>query len=1119
MPTERANRNDAPAKAPNNLQEQVRQAIETLGNGFMDRDLRQLLQNNQGLCHRYLGEILRIIYRILFLLFADQRGMLPGLGIRSSSYYPIGALCTRAAERVGEDDDATNLWALLQVTFRAVRDGAPDVGLFGYDGMLFEDADSSAPGEESLLRGRAISNRHLLEAIRALTLMRRDEVLERISFGEIGVEELGSTYESLLDFAPRVAVRPETLDGRNIPAGAFFLDSRGSERRTTGAYYTHPSLVEQLIRTVLLNVACERLAAAGLPVITESRVGEPASGLLQEYAALSADQRAAGERALLSLRVCDPAAGSGYFLIKADNALGEELARIRTGSQHPSESQVQAAKRDVLARCLYAVDTNPMAVELCKASLWINACVRDRPLGFLDHHIKCGNALLGTTGDLLAAGISDETSHPVTANDPGAENTARHPNRDEEAKDEEGSSQTGLFQVTVIETLEDLARWRRLAQLAEEQPKTAREAYADYTTSADFRRKKLEADLWTTTYFWPIGRGENRAPTHPRFRSLPREVAEVLPPEAVAKVEALAERYHFFHWRLEFPEVFEPNRLTEDDPEASCQPPETQTRNHGGFDVILGNPPWERLKLQEREFFASRDPGISRAPTAAERHRLIEQLGHTSPALAAEYADALWVSKSMSNFVRNSGRYPLTGRGDVNTYAVFVELTLSILHPKGRAGLVVPSGIATDYTYRRLFAELMNRGCLASLWDFENREGLFSATHRSYKYSLLVLTGPAAASADFAFFLRSVRDLADPGRHIALTKDDLALFNPNTLTCPVFRGQRDYDLTRRMYRACPVLVDTAQGRNHWRVSFLRMFDMTNDSDHFRTRAELEARGLQLTPDMQFVEKGHVYWPLLEGRMIRHFDHRAASVGVAPGNAFRSGVTVHTTLAQHQDPDFRPRPRYWVERSRVHRATPAEYGRQWLIGFKDITSSTNERTMICAVMPFTAVGNKIPVIFTNEDAPKACCLVANLNSLVLDYAARQKTGGITLNFYILEQLPVIPPERYTPELLAQIVPRVLELSYTNWDLQAFARDLGYEGPPYRWDTERRADLMAQLDAIYAHLYCLSADDLAYVLDTFPIVRRRENAALGSYRTKSGVLRYYRELSQSGLGAHR
>jgi hypothetical protein len=902
-------------KVGEDLREQVRQVIETLGNGFLDGELIRQLQAGPAHCRRYYGEILHIVYRILFLLFAEQRGMLPHTGAPLEdlyrTQYSITALRTRAEGDIPRQDDFTDLWEGLRVTFRMVREGVPELGVFGYDGMLFEDNgtivgarhskpngsgdDEGSSPNASPLRGRACRNSDLLHAIRALTLVEREGVLQRISYADLGVEELGSIYESLLDFTPRISTVPENVTGRDVPANTFFLDPRGAERKTTGSYYTHPSLVNELIKSALLPVARDRLARAGLPVVDEDAIGEATAGLLADYAGLTDAQRAAGEAALLGLKVCDPAAGSGHFLVKADNALGAELARIRTGDEYPTENQMQAARRDVLAHCLYAVDVNPMAVELCKVSLWINASVQDKPLSFLDHHIKCGNSLIGATPELMAQGIPTDAFQAVTGDHRPTVNAVRRRNRAEREQEEAGAIQQNLWRVTLIETPEDLARWRRLTLLAEEQPQQAREAYGEYTTSRDYQRKKLEADFWTAAFFWPLteqtpGFSEELSvstgffPTHGEFRRLCTEGPAALPPEALEQTEALAEGYRFFHWHLEFPDVF--------DPHPGLRPPLSLIgRGDGGeggsgFDVVLGNPPWERIKLQEKEFFATRDPEIANAPTAAARGKLIARLAKTNPTLAAEYAAALRQSETTGHFLRDSGRFPLTSGGDINTYAVFAGLARQVIAPNGRAGIVVPTGIATDYTYRDFFVDVVESEQLASLYDFENREGLFPGTHRSYKFSLLTLTGDGAPEADFAFFLHTAGDLADPERRFILRSADLTLLNPNTRTCPVFRTRRDADLTRELYRVAPVLVNHQKGENPWRVFLGIMFHSGGASGLFQSYQELAHHGLVLTFDNRFEGDSGTYLPLYEGKMFMQYDHRAAGVRLFhnPGRA-------------------------------------------------------------------------------------------------------------------------------------------------------------------------------------------------------------------------------------------
>ena len=1100
-------------KVGEDLRGQVRQAIETLANGFLDGDLIRQLQADPDLCRHYYGEILHIIYRILFLLFAEQRGLLPRHGAPLAdlyrSEYSITALRARAEGDIPEEDRFTDLWEGLRVTFRMVREGAPELGVFGYDGMLFEDLDvlAAEAGRVSLLSGRACPNSALLKAIRALTLVEREGVLLRISYADLGVEELGSIYESLLDYTPRVSPGTEKVGEREIPPNTFYLDPRGSERKTTGSYYTHPSLVNELIKSALVPVIEERLEevrrvansewravrsewprlcrawGVGSEVGEEvdarenlsgedvyvrqlvSRLGRVAAGhgpggghvrtsipgpapqsatqddeIAQLWDATPFATRYAllAEPALLSIKVLDPAAGSGHFLVAANNVLAAELARVRTGEEYPDEEAIQTARRDVLAHCIYAVDLNPMAVELCKVSLWINASVRDKPLSFLDHHIKCGNSLIGATPDCIATGIPTEAFDPVSGDNKATVKSIRARNR----KEWSGNVPLGLG-VTVIESMADLERRRRLQHLAEELPREAREAYAEYVTAADYQRRKLEADFWTVAFFWPMDGDADPAPTNGQFVRLRTEGPEAVDPRLLAKVQELAEEYRFFHWHLEFPEVFEERMANSERRMDGTQQPfavrHSPFASGGGFDVILGNPPWERIKLQEKEFFASRDPKIATVRTAAERRELIKQLPQTNPALAAEYAVALRRSECESKFIRNSGRYPLTGVGDVNTYAVFVELARSLINERGRVGMVVASGIATDYTYREFFQDLMEQQALVSLYDFENRQGLFPGTHRSYKFALFTLAGGRVPAADFAFFLHTVDDLADEERHFTLTREDLALINPNTRTCPVFRTRRDAELTRKLYRAAPVLVDKRTGKNPWGVHLTTMFHSSSASGLFRSYTDLETIDATFVPPSRFKHNEHIYLPLYEGKMFMQYDHRFAGVVVDSRNIKRPAIPHETTLDEKKNPYFSPLPRFWVSKYAVIENIREH---DYLLAFKKVTSPTNERTLISSILPFVAATDSIHIVLISPKrlSVELCCLLANFNSMVLDFVVRQKLGGVNLNFWVLEQLPVLPLSRYTLDLLTFIVPRVLELTYTAWDIKPFADDV-------------------------------------------------------------------------------
>jgi len=1088
-------------KVGEDLRAQVREAIETLGNGFLDGELIERLQGDQELCRRYWSEILHIIYRILFLLFAEQRGMLPSIGAPLEdlyrSQYSITALRGRAEGDIPGQDDFTDLWQGLKVTFRMVREGASDLGVFAYDGMLFDDLDNLAEqeGHESLLSGRACRNSELLQTIRALTLIEREGVLQRISYADLGVEELGSIYESLLDFLPRVTSGPESVNGREVPANTFFLDPRGAERKTSGSYYTHPSLVNQLIKTALLPVMHDRLASAGLAVIEEEAIGEATAGLLTDYAGLTAEQRLAGEQALLKIKVCDPAAGSGHFLVRANDALGAELARTRTGDEYPTEHQVQLAKREVLTNCIYAVDLNPMAVELCKVSLWINASVRDQPLSFLDHHIKCGNSLIGATPELMEQGIPTDAFKAVSGDDRVTVNSARKRNRAELA-----GQLPLVWRLTLLETMEDLERWHRLSLLADEQPQVAREVYGRYIASDEYLRQKLEADFWTAAFFWPLPMGADWAPTHGEFVRLRAQGPGALPAEVLSEIERLAdERCSFFHWHLEFPEVF-----AED--------------GHGGFDCVLGNPPWERIKLQEKEFFSMRDPEIANALTAAARRTLISQLSERNPALAERYSAALRQSDSDSKLLRSSGRYPLTSGGDINTYAVFAGLARQVLAPRGRAGVVVPSGITTDYTNREFFQDLMGQKSLVSQYDFENRQKLFPDIDSRMRFSLLTVAGAGSPcpTSDFAFFLHSVEDLVDDDRHFALGQEDLSLINPNSRTCPIFRSKRDANLNKTIYQRVPVLIkEGPPEEDPWGIRFMTMFHMTNDSRLLRTREQLEAEGWRL--DGNVFHRGDEKWmPVFEGKMVGMYDHRAASIELHPWSALRQQQPVLSSVADHSDPCFATSPYLWAREHEGRSRTPDTWSREWFVVFKRVTAATNERTIVAAIIPWTTVSYTLYVVLCRRENQHALvCLMANLGSFVADYLVRQKTLQASLPMGVVYETALLQPAlfagpspwRSDQPLHKWIAERVLELTYTSWELQPFARDCDYHGPPFRWDEERRLLLRCELDAAFFHLYGIQRDDAEYILETFPIARRKEEVRHGRYRSKEITLEIY------------
>lgn len=755
--------------------------------------------------------------------------------------------------------------------------------------------------------------------------------------------EFAGLYAPLLDRQP----------WRDPASGLLRMGSAvGGERKDSGSYYTPDFLVDCLLDSALEPVLA-RAAAAPDPVA-----------------------------AVLALRVCDPSCGSGQFLLGA----ARRLAR-------------HAPIADVVAGCLYGVDTDATAVEICRVALCLEA--GDPALHeALERRIRRGNSLIGATAALEASGIPDAAYTPLAGDDPA-----------------------------VCKTLENA---KRGLEKTERGPLEGR-----------------DLDAWCAEFVRP------------------RTALEPAPGE----VSRLAAEFGFFHWDLEFPDI----------------------HARGGFDVLLGNPPWERIKLQEKEWFALRAPDIAAARNAAQRGSRIAALAAAAPDLLAAFQAACRRAEAESHFLRNSGRFPLCGRGDVNAYTVFAETFRALLHPRGRAGFIVPAGLATDYTSRDFFRTLMNEGSLASFLVFENRRGLFPAVDSRVQFALVTLTGRAepAATTDFLFYAHQVADLADHGRRIDLSAADLALLNPDTRTCPVFRTRREADLVRAIYRRVPVFIREVPRANPWEASFCRMFDMANDSGRFHpTGAAPAERGAPRIAGGDTADS----LPLYEAKLLHQFDHRWAT--------FEAGNPRLVRHSEKADPHFRIAPRYRVPAADV----AARLGDRpdWLLAFRDIARATDERTAMAAVLPLVAVSHHAPLLRTEAPAPLQACLVANVNAMALDFVARTKVGGTHLTFFIVKQLPILPPDAYSPADIREIARRVVELVYTSPDLAPFARACGFDGPPFRWDAGRRFQLRCELDARYFQLYGLSAAEAADILDAFPILRRKDIAAHGEYLTRRRIL---------------
>lgn len=1056
-----------------------------------------------------------LLYRLLFILYAEDRDLLP---VRDNRYDEYG-LRDRVRGDVGKrkdrndvfSDTAARYWGALEDLCNAIDIGDRSIGLPPYNGGLF-DAKRTP-----LLTKVKLSDAAMAAVIDALSFERQTEGRKYINYRDLSVQQLGSIYERLLEHE---IVR--TGDIIEIRPNVF-------ARKSSGSYYTPDELVALIIRETIEPLVSERTEAFRL------KSEELRTSTQPESYRLGALKRLDPSEKILELKICDPAMGSGHFLVSLVDYLADQVIaamaeaeaivdwgdyvsplsdRIDTirstilGNAEERGWTIDPAQLDdrhiirrmVLKRCVYGVDKNPMAVELAKVSLWLHTFTVGAPLSFLDHHLRCGDSLFGSWvrkgidraaalgGPLLLHGsmtraMRAATSMQIIEGLTDAEIAEAHRSADVFAEVQEMTVPLDSFLLLVhafdwldAKTKEDRA---------------ALHAFVDGQFGDPIQIAMGKGDISTTR------------PEAAHFAKLLTNARELIREE------------RFLNWQVAFPGVW------------SNWESDTRT---GGFDAIIGNPPWDRMKLQQVEWFAARRRQIAMATRAADRTRMIGDLEHSDDPLALDYQKAEGRADAATRIARTGGDYPLLSGGDVNLYSLFVERAMALAKPAGMVGLLTPSGIASDKTAAPFFKGVATGGRLKALYDFENRrtrfgeDAFFPDVDSRFKFCAFIASpSPLSTPASCAFFLQDVSELSDKERCFPLTPEDFSRVNPNTGTAPIFRTRHDAALTTALYQRVPVLVDRSSGEEvrAWPVKYSTMFHMTNDSSLFRTKTELEEKEGAYPIGANHWQSPKGEWlPLYEGKMAQAFDHRAASVVVNVANQHRPGQPEPATPEQHADPNWLPQPQYWVAAS--------ECGWQrsdtWVLGFKEITAATNERTFISAIFPTVGFGNKIPLLRSTDGSRDEYLLCANFNSIIFDFITRQKIQGQTLNLFIVEQLPVIPPKTYRATRFGKktafdaVKEAIVELTYTSHDMMPFAKELGYVAKngetksPFAWNEDRRANLRAKLDAIYFMLYGITdRDAVRHVFSTFPIVERSETAAFDRYRSRDLCLAWLSALA--------
>lgn len=1054
--------------ARDKLRDGVEAALLSLGTGFLSHSenglLREKLRTGELSLPSFFGELLRLVYRLIFLFAAEDRNLLhppDTLAAPRKLYaegYSVGSLRDRAVRRAAWDRHHDR-WEGLLIAFTALARGEKRLGLPALGGLFGPDAISH-------LAAARLANRPLMEAIFRLAWLRESSGLVPVNWRDMETEELGSVYESLLELTPRL-----TDDGRGF-AFAEGGEAMGHARKSSGSYYTPDGLVQALLNSAL-DPVLDRVEAEG-----------------EDAAA-----------ALLSVTVLDPACGSGHFLLAAGRRIATRLAKSRTNGI-ASPADYRHALRDVVRACIFGVDRNPMAVELCKVALWIEALEPGKPLTFLDSHIRCGDSLIGVFDiNVLDQGIPDEAFKQLPGDTKEAASHYRTKNNRELKERKKVESGLGLatgqielsrafagLQGCPEDSLEDIETKRRLFDglIARDGP---------------IWKLKTACDLWTAAWFAPKEdvprRGCELVPTSGQIWEHLRGIALYEP--LIAEADRRALYHHFFHWPLEFPDIM----------------------LRGGFDVVVGNPPWERVEVQEQEFFAASYPEIADAQNTAKRKRLIEGLQKTDGHTYSAWQAALRNAATDVLFFKTSGRFPLGSPGKVNTYAIFADHFRQLISPSGQAGLILPNGLVTGYTYRDFLRHLLSSKTLVSFYGFENEDKLFKSVHNETKFGLLTIAGARHPVEEpwFTAHIRQPEQIADLARRYVLTIDEIEAINPNTLNLPAFRWAKDAEITAAIHKSAPVLVrhqSDGTVESPWQVQFKTLFNMATDSGDFVDHQNVASRIVERHGALAVLDDGREVYPLYEGKMFWHFDHRYGTYAGQTEKQANKGVLPHVSDAIHDDPIYRIEPRYWVDANLTISVLGNDFKNGWFYAWRDVGPS--ERTLVGTIIPLTAVGHKAPFLISQRRPRQVAALVGLMSSLVADYCVRQKSSAMT--FFVVEQIAIIAPEvlAHKPVWLetsaeAWLADRVFELCYTNEELLSFATDLGRDHPPFRWRSDRRVLLQAEIDAAVLHLYGLSRAQAEWLLDSFTVLRKYEEGDHDEFRTKRLVLEIYEQISEA------
>lgn len=1066
--------------ARDHLAGQIKKVLSILGSGFLEANpkLAYKLQSGEIPLTEWFNELLRLVYMITFILVSEDRNQLYSVKASKTAIavYKFGYSLDRLRRKCflpRSSNKHFDSYEGLKVVFKALSSdsGQSAIALPSLGGVF--DLDYLATLKEARLKNDA-----LLNALYKLTWIENFNAIMAVNWRDMKTEELGSIYESLLDLNPQLGKDLKTLT---------FADSRdekkGSQRRTTGCYYTPDSLVELVIKTTL-------------------------DGIISKTESNSSNEI----EALLNLTVIDPACGSGRFLLAAANRIAKRIETIYL-SRNSDAPNYQSILRIVIRRCIFGVDINPMAVEITKFVLWLESLTPGKPLGFFDAQIKQGDSLIGVFDlKVLREGVPDAAFNELIGDSKALTKFYKEENSIAKSGQGRFNFETEIkSRLLEVPNLSELRELRQLPENSLKNIKIKKKEHASIANQTKTTQLHIASNLYVAAFLIQKNRESLKLSgikTVPTTQDVWNTLSSVPLNEELHNTVNSIDNRHVFHWPLEFSDIFE----------------------NGGFDVVIGNPPWERVELNELEFFANRHEEIATNYNSSIRKPMIESLKNSEllseRMLHAQYVSYNHFSKAVSNFVRCSQtrRFPLTGKGKINTFALFAELFVQLRKPSGFVGIITPTGIATDSTTSPFFTWLLENSFLSSFYDFLNKKKFFRDVHAQFKFSVLSLREDSK-NTKFSFFLTDVSQIEDADRKISLTYEEIECFNPNTKASPILRSRADKEILVQVHRNVPILENESKlAKNTWGVKFLSMYNMTTDSKEFKTHRQLKDAGYS-KDKLYWIKGTENYLPLYEAKMIAVYNHRFSSAKNLTKRPFNTSWPL-SSASDLENPTYEVSPWYWVSKESFEKKSLTNYTKPYWIGIRDVSNSTSDRTVMGSVITHTALSGGIRVFATDHSIKLDFALLANLNSIVLDYIARLKVGGNHLAFHVIKQLPIILPEFYTPSRLEFVSQRVLKLVYTSYSLGEIARLLRYDGKPFDWDGLERATLCAELDAFYTKAYGLNRQQLRFILDpadikgtdypseTFRVLKKNEIKEFGVYRTQKLVLAAWDRLESEG-----